>query len=700
MHPQQPQPHLTTHYQPNQQQQQQQQQQQPQPQQQQQQQQQQQLHLPFPALHLHPVNDTFIPKQIVLNPNGAKVKIGRQTNQKSVPNSTNGFFDSKVLSRMHAEVWTENGKVLIRDVKSSNGTFINGERLSAEGVESEAFELHSDDLVEFGIDIIADDNKSIVHHKVATKVFLVLNAEDAAAATSFYRSNGPDLALNRRGSRPGVFGGGGFDHVLNRLQSELEKSRATGQELNSLNSTMNEIHDTLGGGNGPPPPLPPPYGGRIPPLVQQSQRQPQNLLQSQLAETRASLAMYADKMKSLESILTEHEQIKRELTELREHIEPHRSEAFPSRPPDPENRDIGGRVSPVAAMLELQEEEHQDRESQRQQEVDMDDDCASTSSNETATWKTSPNHNFYYQQQPNGASSPPPPPPVVDLKQLDSIMEQNHALNERIEYISTSLEDTVQLGQTLIEQHKKSSEIITGLGQEIKDLKEKLPQHQQISESVGSLETMIVEKVEKQYSMWTERLESGWKEQQARWEEERTGLQKIIQELEAKLEKQDRPQASTSEVADDVKHPNEDVKPPASLSKSSKRNRKKKSSQSSILAPDAAPSSPSMTTKGGEPNALTQDAKKPDQPSSLSSIFAEPPSESRSTPAPKLHSTSPQTPSPPNPSCQSSSATNHAPFRNRKVRSLIDMVDLKYISAAGGVALLGIVTYAFVNHFK
>jgi pSer/pThr/pTyr-binding forkhead associated (FHA) protein len=72
---------------------------------------------------------------------------------------------------------------LIRDVKSSNGTFINGERLSAEGVESEAFELHSDDLVEFGIDIIADDNKSIVHHKVATKVFLVLNAEDAAAAT-------------------------------------------------------------------------------------------------------------------------------------------------------------------------------------------------------------------------------------------------------------------------------------------------------------------------------------------------------------------------------------------------------------------------------------------------------------------------------------------------------------------------------------
>jgi pSer/pThr/pTyr-binding forkhead associated (FHA) protein len=32
-------------------------------------------------------------------------------------------------------------------VKSSNGTFINGERLSSEGHESEPFELKSDDIV-------------------------------------------------------------------------------------------------------------------------------------------------------------------------------------------------------------------------------------------------------------------------------------------------------------------------------------------------------------------------------------------------------------------------------------------------------------------------------------------------------------------------------------------------------------------------
>lgn len=38
-------------------------------------------------------------------------------------------------------------QVFIKDVKSSNGTFINGERLSAESTESDVYELHTDDIV-------------------------------------------------------------------------------------------------------------------------------------------------------------------------------------------------------------------------------------------------------------------------------------------------------------------------------------------------------------------------------------------------------------------------------------------------------------------------------------------------------------------------------------------------------------------------
>lgn len=100
----------------------------------------------MPGLYLHPLNDTFVPKTISLV-GGQRVKIGRQTNVKTIPGERNGFFDSKVLSRQHAEVWEEGGKIYIKDVKSSNGTFINSERLSLEGVESQPFELKTDDIV-------------------------------------------------------------------------------------------------------------------------------------------------------------------------------------------------------------------------------------------------------------------------------------------------------------------------------------------------------------------------------------------------------------------------------------------------------------------------------------------------------------------------------------------------------------------------
>ena len=64
-----------------------------------------------PALYLCPVNNPFVPKLIVLLPQ-QRVKIGRQTNAKTVPTERNGYFDSKALSRQHAEVWEQDGTVI------------------------------------------------------------------------------------------------------------------------------------------------------------------------------------------------------------------------------------------------------------------------------------------------------------------------------------------------------------------------------------------------------------------------------------------------------------------------------------------------------------------------------------------------------------------------------------------------------------
>ena len=126
---------------------------------------------PAALLVLLPMNGTFERKHITVPPYPEILKIGRQTNNKTVPTPANGYFDSKVLSRQHAEVWADRaGKVWIRDVKSSNGTFVNGVRLSPESRDSEPHELRENDMLELGIDIVSEDQKSIVHHKVSAKI--------------------------------------------------------------------------------------------------------------------------------------------------------------------------------------------------------------------------------------------------------------------------------------------------------------------------------------------------------------------------------------------------------------------------------------------------------------------------------------------------------------------------------------------------
>lgn len=124
-----------------------------------------------PSLYLLSMNGTFERKTISVPYYPDVLRIGRQTNAKTVPSPTNGYFDSKVLSRQHAEIWADrSGKVWIRDVRSSNGTFVNGTRLSAENRDSEPHELQSQDHLELGIDIVSEDQKTVVHHKVAAKV--------------------------------------------------------------------------------------------------------------------------------------------------------------------------------------------------------------------------------------------------------------------------------------------------------------------------------------------------------------------------------------------------------------------------------------------------------------------------------------------------------------------------------------------------
>ncbi|KAI9475720.1 MAG: hypothetical protein EXX96DRAFT_540303 [Benjaminiella poitrasii] len=61
-------------------------------------------------------------------------------------------FKSKVVSRNHAELWTEQGKVYLRDIGSSSGTFLNRIRLSPPSHASAPHEIRDGDTVQLGVD--------------------------------------------------------------------------------------------------------------------------------------------------------------------------------------------------------------------------------------------------------------------------------------------------------------------------------------------------------------------------------------------------------------------------------------------------------------------------------------------------------------------------------------------------------------------
>lgn len=125
---------------------------------------------------LTPLNDTFIKKQLLVPFFPETRKLGRPAGSKVKPDITNGFFDSRVLSRSHAAMFIDasSGKVMLKDLGSSNGTYVNEERIGNDPVE-----IKIGDIIYLGFNIQADTN----HKQISAKV------ENINVMQNFYTSS-------------------------------------------------------------------------------------------------------------------------------------------------------------------------------------------------------------------------------------------------------------------------------------------------------------------------------------------------------------------------------------------------------------------------------------------------------------------------------------------------------------------------------
>jgi hypothetical protein len=118
-----------------------------------------------------------------------------------------------VLSRNHALLWYENGKFYLQvgnisrgrvwclfhslspqDTKSSNGTFVNNQRLSKGSEESPPREVCSGDILQFGVDVMENSRKVTHGCIIATLKLYLPDGKEAKASPSIVNSS-PGAAI-------------------------------------------------------------------------------------------------------------------------------------------------------------------------------------------------------------------------------------------------------------------------------------------------------------------------------------------------------------------------------------------------------------------------------------------------------------------------------------------------------------------------
>ncbi|KAL1495033.1 hypothetical protein ABEB36_010519 [Hypothenemus hampei] len=131
--------------------------------------------VPKAVLISRPNSHPFLDRTLILE---HPVKVGRAVPH-AKPSSTNAIFDCKVLSRHHALISYENGKFFLQDTKSSNGTFVNNNRLSPGN-----HEVSSGDIVQFGVDVV-ENNRKVTHGCIIATLKLYLpDGKEAKASPS------------------------------------------------------------------------------------------------------------------------------------------------------------------------------------------------------------------------------------------------------------------------------------------------------------------------------------------------------------------------------------------------------------------------------------------------------------------------------------------------------------------------------------
>ena len=388
-----------------------------------------------------------------------------------------------------------------------------------------------------------------------------------------------------------------FDHILSRLQGELQKSRETGAELHSLTTAMEDIHDTLGGAlvrrlscllealiddfiiqpaNLPsypstlPPVRPPQQQHTLPPdtHASPSSSEPVPLstlgeLQTQLHETQSMLASHIDKIRALEGALAEHEAMKREIGALREMMEERKRElevelrrdASRHHEDEQESEDIDDDARSIHTIIphELERVVEEDEEQLRAEEEEdrrrrREELGRPRTPEPTGLGLTEDDYDVHHRDHDHGhnvhRSEQRSPSPPSHHPQESAIIDE---LSRRLAVLSERIESVLESDSHLQAEHAVARSTISDLVGKVSALEALVQATQgQVQAQQLTLNEVVQQqtspgRMEERESLttmlneWKKSVEGQWSAVREEWSQERERLSRAREEWEARV---------------------------------------------------------------------------------------------------------------------------------------------------------------------
>jgi hypothetical protein len=393
-------------------------------------------------------------------------------------------------------------------------------------------------------------------------------------------------------------------------------------------------------------------------------------LQAQLRETQSSLAGHVDKIRALESVIAEHEVIKREVSSLRESIEEHRRSSL--SPPQ-------GRSSFDDAD-EQDEQSHDDDDARSVATVTPGELERVDEEDEEQVLREQQAEDEERRRRRDELGRPRTPEPTgMGMGMEDDEHEQargnfvsrggssHDALSDRLNTLANQLETALELSRSLQVQHAQQQDTITTLQEKIAALEGRADDSEKtVAEQVEAIEALRAapptlassdsgterESLTEMVNEWKKSVEGQWGGVREAWESERERLRKASEEYERRAKEMEasvrgaidrvdtgleRVEAlarehTTASANGDIKHPVGLVTPPSprSLSSDSARSRprRRRTSRSSSRGRPSSPSGSSGGTTGAS-DGLDTSGSSEGGASSLATSFSESPKRPR-----------------------------------------------------------------------